>query len=124
LPPDSVAKVEGVRASGLASLSILREAGVTMAFGTDLLGETHARQSEEFAIRARVLPARDILAAATTVAARLIGMEGRLGVVAPGALADLLVVEGDPLDDIALLAAPERNIRLVMKAGAVHRNEL
>lgn len=124
LPPDSVAKVEDVRASGLASLSILREAGVTMAFGTDLLGETHARQSEEFAIRARVLPARDILAAATTVAARLIGMEGRLGVVAPGALADLLVVEGDPLDDIALLAAPERNIRLVMKAGAVHRNEL
>ena len=67
---------------------------------------------------------REILAAATTIAARLIGMEGRLGVVAPGAIADLLVVQGDPLDDVALLAAPERNIRLVMKAGAIHRNAL
>ena len=51
LPPESIAKIEDVRAAGLGSLSILRDAGVTIAFGTDLLGETHVRQSEEFAIR-------------------------------------------------------------------------
>jgi len=121
LPPASIAKIEDVRAAGLDSLSILRDAGVTIAFGTDLLGETHGRQSEEFAIRARVLAARDILASATTIAARLIGMEGRLGVVAEGALADLLVVDGDPLADISILSVPERSIRMVMKGGAIHR---
>jgi len=124
LPAASVAKIEDVRGAGLESLAIMRDAGLAMAFGTDLLGETQVRQSEEFAIRARVLDSRTILAAATTIAARLIGMEGRLGVVAPGAFADLLVVDGDPLADITLLASPERHVRAVIKGGVVHRAAL
>ena len=122
LPPASIAKIDAVRNAGLDSLAILRDAGVTMAFGTDLLGPTHVRQCEEFAIRARVLPAREILASATTVGAKLIGMEGQLGVVAEGAIADLLVVDRSPLEDITVLAAPDRNLRLVMKEGVVHHN--
>ncbi len=122
LPPDSIAKIETVRGAGLGSLTIMREAGLPMAFGTDLLGGGHARQSEEFAIRGRVLPAREVLASATTLAAKLIGMEQKLGVVAPGAIADLLVVDGDPLEDIALLAAPQRTIRTVMQGGVIHRH--
>jgi len=121
LLPASIAKIEDVRAAGLDSLAILRDAGVVTAFGTDLLGETHARQSEEFAIRARVLRPTEILASATVVAARLIGMEGKLGIVAPGAFADLLVVDGDPLADISILATPERSVRMVMKGGMIHR---
>ena len=121
LPPESIAKIEDVRAAGMNSLSILREAGVTMAFGTDLLGEAHVRQSEEFAILARVLPSAEIVASATTIAARLIGMEGSLGVIAPGAIADVLVVQGSPLEDAAILADHQRNIQLVMKAGKIHR---
>jgi imidazolonepropionase-like amidohydrolase len=121
LPPESIAKIEDVRAAGMGSLSILRDAGVTIAFGTDLLGETHVRQSEEFAIRSRVLPSAEVFASATTVGARLIGMEGKLGVIAPGAIADLLVVQGAPLEDAAILADHQRSILLVMKAGAVHR---
>lgn len=121
LPPESIAKIDDVRLAGLGSLSILRDAGVTVAFGTDLLGGLHPRQSEEFAIRARVLPAAEILASATTVAAKLIGMQGRLGIVAAGAMADLIVVEGSPLENIALLADPERNVLLVMKGGAIYR---
>lgn len=120
LPPASIAKIESVRKAGLESLSILRDAGVTMAFGTDLLGPTHARQCEEFAIRARVLTAREILASATTVGAKLVGMEGKLGVVAEGAIADLLVVDGSPLADITVLAQPDKNLRLVMKEGMIH----
>jgi imidazolonepropionase-like amidohydrolase len=120
LPAASVAKIETVRKAGLESLSILKEAGVTMAFGTDLLGPTHVRQCEEFAIRARVLTAQEILASATTVGAKLVGMEGRLGVVAEGAIADLLVVEGSPLEDITVLADPKKNLLLVMKEGVVH----
>jgi imidazolonepropionase-like amidohydrolase len=121
LAPVSIGKIEAVRANGLGSLSILREAGVTMALGTDLLGPAHARQSQEFAIRARVLPSAEILASATLVGAELCGLSGRIGVVAPGAEADLLVVDGAPLDDIAVLSDPMRNILLVMKGGAVHR---
>ena len=121
LPPDSIAKIQDVRAAGMESLSILQQAGVTMAFGTDLLGETHVRQNEEFAIRARVLPSAGIIASATTIAARLVGMEGRLGVIAPGAIADLLVVQGSPMENAAILADHENNILPVMKAGKVHR---
>ena len=121
LPPESVAKINDVRASGLDSLSILHDAGVTMAFGTDLLGELHVRQSDEFAIRAQVLPAAEILASATTIAAELIGMQGKLGIIAEGAIADLIVVNGSPLDDITVLANPDKNILLVMKAGKIYR---
>ncbi|MFP5227932.1 MAG: amidohydrolase family protein [Acidobacteriota bacterium] len=121
LPAASVAKIETVRKAGLESLAILRDAGVRMAFGTDLLGPTHVRQCEEFAIRARVLGAQEILASATTVGAEVLGMEGRLGVVAEGARADLLVVEGDPLQDITVLAEPRKHLRMVMKDGVVVR---
>ena len=94
---------------------------MTIAFGTDLLGETHVRQSEEFTIRARVLPSADIIASVTTVAARLIGMEGKLGVVAPGAIADLLVVDGAPLSDASVLTDHQGKIKLVMQGGTVRR---
>jgi imidazolonepropionase-like amidohydrolase len=119
-PLTSIAKIEAVRKAGLASLAILQDAGVAMAFGTDLLGPTHVRQCEEFAIRARVLPAAEILASATTIGAKLVGMEGRLGVIAEGAIADLLVVDGNPLEDITVLATPTKNLLLVMKEGFIH----
>lgn len=67
-----------------------------------------------------MLTPREILAGATTIGAKLVGMEGRIGVLAPGAFADLLVVDGNPLDDITLLANPTKNLRLVMKEGIIH----
>jgi imidazolonepropionase-like amidohydrolase len=65
-----------------------------------------------------------VLRSATTVAARLLGLEGEVGVVAPGASADLLVVDGNPLERLALLTEPQRHLRLVMKAGAIHHQTL
>jgi imidazolonepropionase-like amidohydrolase len=124
LPPASIAKIEDVRGAGFESLAIMRDAGLTMAFGTDLLGETQPRQSEEFAIRARALDSRLVLASATTIAAKLIGYAGRLGVVAPGAIADLLVVDGNPLEDVAMLAQPDRHVRAVVQSGRLHRSNL
>jgi imidazolonepropionase-like amidohydrolase len=114
LPPDSVDKIEAVRSAGLASLETFRAAGVPMGYGTDLLGEMHRHQSREFLIRKEVLPAPEIIASATSIAAKIIGMEGKLGIVAPGAFADLIVVEGNPLEDVALLAT---GIRAVMLGG-------
>ena len=118
-PAVSQAKVKDVLDAGLASLEIARDAGVAIGFGTDLLGETHVEQSREFAIRARALPPLDILRSATLVNAELLGRRGELGVIAPGALADLLVVDGDPLADVAPLADPGRHLAAVVKGGAV-----
>ena len=74
LPPDSVAKIDDVRLRSPRSLEILLEAGVPMAYGTDLLGGLHRRQSDEFVIRGRVLPPIEVIRSATCHAAELIGM--------------------------------------------------
>ncbi|RDJ20932.1 amidohydrolase family protein [Bosea caraganae] len=117
-PPDSVAKVESVRVAGMDSLGIMRKAGLAMAYGSDLLGEMHRHQSEEFVIRGRALPAHEVIASATHVAAKLLKLEGKIGTVAPGAHADLIVVDGDPLKDLALLTRQGRHMPLIMKGGA------
>ncbi|MBL6456825.1 amidohydrolase family protein [Belnapia sp. T6] len=118
LPPESMAKLAGVRDAGLGSLEILDRAGVKMGFGTDLLGAMHRRQSDEFVIRRQVLPAAAVLRAATSVNAALLQQEGSLGVVAPGALADLILVDGDPIADIGVLTGQGERIPFVMKGGA------
>jgi imidazolonepropionase-like amidohydrolase len=117
-PPDSIAKVENVRAAGMDSLAIMRKAGLTMAYGSDLLGEMHRHQSEEFVIRGRALPAHEVIASATYIAAKLLRQDGKLGAVAPGAYADLIAVDGDPLKDLSLLTAQGRHMPLIMKGGA------
>ncbi|WP_371680834.1 amidohydrolase family protein [Streptomyces sp. NBC_01276] len=71
-------------------------AGVNLVFGSDLLGPLHSAQLEEFTLRAEVQPAADVIRSATSTAARLLRMEGEIGTLAPGAHADLLVVDGAP----------------------------
>jgi len=116
-PPDSVAKIETVRRAGLESLSAMHNAGLPMAYGTDLLGPMHRHQSGEFALRARVLPAMEVLRSATTVAAALCGLEKRAGIIEPGADADLLVVDGDPLTDWSLLEGQGAHLAAIIQAG-------
>jgi len=58
------------------------------------------------------------------VPAEMMMMAGRIGCIAPGAHADLLVVDGDPLKDIGLLAANGRNLRTIVRAGVVVKSEL
>jgi imidazolonepropionase-like amidohydrolase len=117
-PPDSIAKVEKVRVAGMDSLTIMRKAGLTMAYGSDLLGEMHRHQSEEFVIRGRALPAHEVIASATHIAAKLLRQDGKLGAIASDAHADLIVVDGDPLRDLSLLTAQGRHMPLIMKGGA------
>ena len=124
LPSTSVAKIDDVRLRGIESLDIMRNAGVTMAFGTDLLGELHRHQSEEFVIRGRVLPAVEVIRSATGDAAELIGMTGQIGTVSPGAYADLIVVDGNPLADLSLLTKQGGHMSLIMKGGQFIKNEL
>lgn len=123
-PPDSVAKIETVRGAGMKSLEIMKEAGLPMAFGTDLLADMHRRQSEEFVIRGRVLPAQEVIASAAAGAAKLLRMEGRIGCIAPGAYADLVVVDGNPLSDLALLTKQGAHMPAIMLGGRFVKNTL
>lgn len=118
-PADSIAKIDNVRLSGLESLEIMGKAGLAMAYGSDLLGEMHRHQSEEFVIRAQVLPAREVIASATYIAAKLCRMEGLIGTVSAGAFADLIVVDGNPLADISLLTNQGRHMPLIMRSGRI-----
>jgi imidazolonepropionase-like amidohydrolase len=119
LPAASVAKIEEVRTAGLRSLELLQQAGVRMGFGTDLLGPSHRLQSNEFLIRRQALSAQQVLQSATTTAAEILRMEGKLGRIQPGAFADLLLVRGNPLNNIECLAGNGENIPLVMKGGRI-----
>jgi imidazolonepropionase-like amidohydrolase len=124
LSSESSAKIETVRKAGMESLDIMRSAGLPMAFGSDLLGQLHKYQSMEFQIRERVLPRNEIIASATRIAARLCMMEGEIGVLAPGAFADLLVVDGNPLDNLDVLQKDGAHIKAIMKGGTFVKNQL
>jgi imidazolonepropionase-like amidohydrolase len=117
VPGEALAKVDKVRLRGMESLGVMREAGLPMAFGTDLLGPMHRHQSEEFVIRGQVLPSHEVIATATSQAAKLLRMEGRIGVIAPDAFADLIVVDGNPLADLALLTRQGAHVPLIMQGG-------
>jgi len=108
----------------MAALELAHRRGVRIVYGTDLLGAMHRHQLREFAIRGEVQPPIDVIRAATVNAAQLFGMEGEVGVVAPGARADLLVVDGNPLEDLGVLQKPEKYLKAVMKGGTFHKKEL
>lgn len=124
LTPTIMEKLRLVNEGGIRMLELCRAAGVKMGYGTDLVGELHPAQSREFLIRAEVLPAAEVIASATSVNAEILRREGELGVIAPGALADLLVVDGDPLADLGLLQDQGAHLCVIMKDGQFHKNVL
>ena len=121
--PVRLAKNSEVLEAGLRSFAILRAAGVRVGFGSDLLGEHRYMQPREFAIRAEVESAADIVRSATSVNADLISRPD-LGRVVPSATADLIVVDGDPLADVSVLARPGETLRMVMTAGRMRVDAL
>ena len=123
-PAESVAKIEAVRADGKKALEILAKAGVQMGFGTDLLGALHRHQSEELKLRANILGNGLTLQQATLVGAEILGMTDQLGVVKVGAVADLLVVDGNPLKDIACLLGQGDHIQAIIKDGKTYKTSL
>jgi imidazolonepropionase-like amidohydrolase len=116
LPEDSWRKVDEVLGAGLAALETAHRGGVKIAYGTDLLGGMHRHQNEEFRIRSEVQPPLDVIRSATSTAADLLGMSGEIGTLREGAVADLVVLDGDPLEDIAVLADP-KHITHVVQGG-------
>lgn len=122
--PAMLDKLKGVHDKGLEAVRLAKAEGVPIVFGTDLLGHMHERQSEEFLLRSGAQSPVEILQSATILAARLMRQEAHIGQVVPGAFADLLVVEGDPLQSLAMLAAPADGIRLILQGGRVVRGDI
>ena len=121
---EMLAKNDLVIDGGLKSLEICKRAGVPVGYGSDLLGQLQVDQSREFLLRREVLSPIEIIRQATLIGAEIVRMPGKLGVIAPGAFADILVVDGDPLAKLELLTGQGENMSVIMKAGRFHKNRL
>lgn len=109
-------KIRAVQPLMNSLVSRARQYGVTVAFGTDAGVYSHGRNAEEFALMTRQgMSNREALASATTVAARVLGMEDEIGRLAPGYSADIIAVDGNPLDDVRVL----EKVGFVMVRGRV-----
>jgi imidazolonepropionase-like amidohydrolase len=117
--------------------NVYREAknlGVKIVFGTDTLFDPDLakKQGKQLAKLSRWFSPTEALRQATSNAGELLALSGPrnpypagpLGVIKPGAYADLILVDGNPLEDLDLVADPEKNFDLIMKDGKIYKNPL
>ena len=116
LPSWMSTKLAELSNQSLGGLEIMDRMQLNVGFGTDLLGHLHTHQTREFLIRREVQTAAAILRSATAMNAEIL-MEPDLGKIQPGCCADILIVDGDPLEDIGVLAQDGRKLLAIMKAG-------
>lgn len=117
VPQVTLDKLKEVRTQGLEAIEHCKKAGVKLGFGTDLLGKMHRYQLDEFKIRQEVETPFDILHSATAVNAELVQHADELGCVKEGAYADLLIVDGNPLEDLSLLYESLKGVTQILKGG-------
>jgi imidazolonepropionase-like amidohydrolase len=124
VPEASIRKIHVARQRSFEALKLAYQERVKIGSGSDLLGPMQQYKARELALKARVLSPMEALLSATKVNAELFGLERDIGTVEPGKSADLLVVRGNPLQDLTLLQEYQHNILLIMKEGRIHKNLL
>lgn len=125
LPPAGVEKLKGITEITARSIQNLVRAGVKLGMGTDLFGvEFHRLQGGELKLRGEISPPIQVLRSATSIGAEILQKSGELGCIKPGALADILVLQGDPFADLGLFENPEANIPVILKGGEIVRCSL
>ncbi len=122
LPADGQAKNTEVLSAGLKSLKIAADAGVTICYGSDLLGPLGLAQTGEFALRAQALSPLAVLQSATINPAKMVGQPELLGQIKEGFWADVLFLNRNPLDDVTVFDRPEECVLGVMKEGRVYKS--
>lgn len=123
-PRESLKKLALVKNEAIERLAHYRDAGVKVGFGTDLLGKLEEDQCTEFTLRANIYSNYEILRQATSINGEILGEKGRLGVIKAGAYADILLVDGNPLEDLNVVSSNGANFAMIMKGGAVYRDWL
>ncbi len=124
IPQANMRKIHLARERSLEALSIAHRAGVKIASGSDLLGAMQNLKALELELKARVLGPMGAIVASTSTNASLLGLETQLGTIEPGKLADLILVDGDPLKDISLLQRYQEAVTLILQGGRVLKNLL
>ena len=117
-PEYVIQKIEQALKGAYEALSIARQVGVKIGSGSDVLGAQQRKKAFELGYKGRVMPAMEVLIATTKTNAEIIGMQNELGTVETGKLADLLLVDGNPLDDLSILADRGR-IHMVIQGGTI-----
>lgn len=127
-------KIKPVLEGTVNAMNLAKKFKINIGFGTDAYGslgfETLALT--EFTARTQWFTPQEILKQATSENARLLSLsgqsnpytEGKLGVIEDGAYADLLIYEGNPLEDIEIIVNYKKNLKLIMKDGKIYKNEL
>ena len=119
LPDQHRDRAAAVQEDALRAVALAARRGVALALGSDLFRTPREHQSHELVLRAQVQPIADVLRSATMVGARVVGLGDRLGQVRPGYLADLLVVDGNPLEDLSVLQGQGAHLAVVMSGGTL-----
>jgi len=120
VPDFLLAKAKAVMPAARKNIAHAFSSGVKVAFGTDAAVYPHGLNAHEFGVMVKLgLSPLQAIQAATVNAADLLGWAGKVGSLEPGAWADIIAVEGDPLQDVTVL----ERVRFVMKGGEVVRNE-
>jgi len=124
LPPFMLEKARAAAESAAEAVRHAETAGIKLGLGTDLLGEAHGLELVELRLRARISGNLSTLRSATSINAEMMQLSGEIGTVRPGAFADLLIVDGDPIADIEVLVSSDQALRAVFKGGRLMRGAL
>ena len=123
LTPDMLGKVQQVATAQEAAVELAAEVGLTIGSGSDLLGIDQNRRGLELVCKAKLLGPMGAIVSATASNAKIMRLEHEVGTVAPGMLADLMVLDGDPLRDPGIFDDPARAV-MVVKHGVIEKNTL
>jgi len=132
--PDQQKKFNLAKKGFTKMIELAKKYKLKIALGSDMFlsKEMYDLHPQEWVARAKLFTSPEIMLQATSIGADLIQMsgernrykEGPLGVIEEGAYADLIIVDGNPLEDITILANPDKNLKLIMKDGKVYKNTL
>jgi len=132
--PEQQEKFNLAKAGFLEMIELAKKHKLKIAMGSDtfLSKEAYDLQAQEWTARAKLFSPVEIMRQATSIGAELIELsgprnrfkEGKLGVIEEGAYADMVLIEGNPLEDVTILSDPEKNLSLIMKDGVIYKNML